>query len=488
MPDYLVIARKYRPKSFQEVLGQNAIVTTLKNAIRRNCLAQAYLFCGARGTGKTTLARVFAKALNCQNPTADFEPCSQCSSCKEIASGSSLDILEIDGASHRGIDDIRQINETVGYASSSGKYKIYIIDEVHMLTKEAFNALLKTLEEPPPRVIFFFATTEPHKILPTILSRCQRFNLNRIPLMDMIHKLRQIANDLNVTIDDEALMMIVNRADGSLRDAESLFDQILTFHEGSISTTDVAAVLGMVPREAFFALDRAGHEGQVATAFEISHQVFSQGKDVGYFIECLMDHFRTILLVQLAGKTASFLSLSEGDRNKYEASAKLYSQEQCLQIIDFLVEVSAQSRFHASNRVALEAILLRILRSHQRISVEQLVRKLSDLEQRLTNGVVSAPIPKRPETIKKEIVSPPPPLVASVNEDPTPTPADLGIKLKPKLTPVNEKPIEVSMPVELGARLTPEAQVAAVKQQGRFDTLLQFAAVELEGTIQKQQR
>ena len=191
MENYQVLARKYRPQKFSEVVGQDPIVTTLKNAIKNKRLAHAYLFCGSRGTGKTTLARVFAKALNCHQPLPDGEPCNQCTSCKEITSGSSLDVLEIDGASHRGIDDVRQINETVGYAASGGGYKIYIIDEVHMLTKEAFNALLKTLEEPPARVMFFFATTEPHKVLPTILSRCQRFNLNRISSEKIVEKLRR---------------------------------------------------------------------------------------------------------------------------------------------------------------------------------------------------------------------------------------------------------------------------------------------------------
>ena len=176
---YQVIARKYRPQTFADVIGQTAIVTTLKNALKFHKLAHAYLFCGCRGTGKTTLARVFSKALNCQKLTENFEPCNQCQSCLEISQGRSLDVIEIDGASHRGIDDIRQINDTIGYAPSSGKYKIYIIDEVHMLTKEAFNALLKTLEEPPANVKFFFATTEPHKVLQTIMSRCQRFDLSR---------------------------------------------------------------------------------------------------------------------------------------------------------------------------------------------------------------------------------------------------------------------------------------------------------------------
>ncbi|MBU6447179.1 MAG: DNA polymerase III subunit gamma/tau, partial [Verrucomicrobia bacterium] len=205
---YQVLARKYRPQSFRDVLAQDAAVTTLKNAIRFDKVAHAYLFCGSRGVGKTTLARLFAKALNCQSLTADFEPCNQCSSCHEISSGQSLDVIEIDGASNRGIDDIRQINETVGYAPSRGRYKIYIIDEVHMLTKEAFNALLKTLEEPPEQAKFFFATTEAHKVLPTIISRCQRFDLARIPPSLIVSKLGEIALDLNRMVDKEALELI----------------------------------------------------------------------------------------------------------------------------------------------------------------------------------------------------------------------------------------------------------------------------------------
>lgn len=505
---YKVIARKYRPQSFREIVGQDAIVTTLKNAIRRNILAHAYLFCGARGTGKTTTARVFAKALNCQNPTTDFEPCNQCSSCKEITAGNSLDVLEIDGASHRGIDDIRQINETVGYATASGKYKIYIIDEVHMLTKEAFNALLKTLEEPPPKVKFFFATTEAHKVLPTILSRCQRFNLSRISINDIISKLRQIAQELGVSVEEEALILLSNRADGSLRDAESLLDQILTFHEGALTVEAVTSVLGLMPRDSLFTLDRAGKEGNLSIAFEIANRVFTEGKDVSFFIDGLIDHIRNILLVQMSGKSAPFLSLTDVERNKYEVSAKLYRQDQCLNILEFLTEAKVQNRFSASSRVTLEAVLLRILRSHQSLPVSMLVQRLAELEQRVagtpatqamsaTLQSVQTHMPAAPsmqhaghETVVSSPLSQPLPLPpqqprparvaeSSMTEDPMPTKADLGIREKKQ--PIQKE----SAPVELGARPTEEARTATVQQQSRYDTLLQFASVELEGTIRK---
>lgn len=515
MSGYQVLARRYRPQLFQEVFGQGAIVTTLKNAIKRNSLAHGYLFCGAKGTGKTTLARVFAKALNCQNPSADFEPCNQCSSCKEITAGHSLDVLEIDGASHRGIDDIRRINETVGYATASGKYKIYIIDEVHMLTKEAFNALLKTLEEPPPRVKFFFATTEPHKVLPTILSRCQRFNLNRIPVADIIEKLRMIAQDLQVTIQEEALLLLAVRADGGLRDAESIFDQVLAFHEGALTEKSVAAVLGMMPRESLFELDRAGKEANLAKAFEIANQVFSQGKDVGSFIESLTEHFRNILLVKLSGANASYLSISNNEREKYETSAKLYSQEQCLTILDLLIESQQQSRSTPPGKIALESILLRILRSHQTLPIEFLVRRLAEIEQHVMGVDAGSPqavreippssafnvLPPSPPSEPKSITvakapvmqpSPPsPPMTRSPIEQPSP------VGKTPQLFPAVQQtpPVSfvepllsipsISAPIELGARPTEEAKQAAVKQQSHYDTLLQFATVELEGTIQK---
>lgn len=498
-PDYQVLARKYRPQVFSEIIGQEAIVTTLKNAIKNHRLAHAYLFCGSRGTGKTTLARVFAKALNCVQPTLDFEPCNACSSCKEIAAGNSLDVLEIDGASHRGIDDVRQINETVGYATSSGKYKIYIIDEVHMLTKEAFNALLKTLEEPPPKVMFFFATTEPHKVLPTILSRCQRFNLNRIPTEKIIDKLRSICGDLGIAVQEEALRLLANRAEGGLRDAESLLDQIIAFHEGEITTTALASMLGIMTQDVLFDLDRAGKEGNYAVAFEIAHAIFSEGKDLVHFVEMLIEHFRNILLMKLAGKNAPFLSISKTAREHYEASAKLYSQEQCMTILDFLIEAQNQIRFTPSAKIALEALLLRIMRTHQRVPVDFLVRRLTELEQNLKGGAVSLPPPSSPNklppppkpTVQEDLYDTQPQtqnldhtkapglddrksvqIFNSVSEDPTPTQADLGIK--------EHKP-KTAAKIELSS-------VESLKRQSRYDTILQFAAVELEGKIQRRGR
>ncbi len=516
MPTYQVIARKYRPQSFAEIVGQEAIVQTLKNALRSERLAHAYLFCGSRGTGKTTLARVLAKALNCAHLNENFEPCNTCSSCKEITSGQSLDVLEIDGASHRGIDDIRQINDTVGYAASSGRYKIYIIDEVHMLTKEAFNALLKTLEEPPPNVKFLFATTEPHKVLPTILSRCQRFNLNRIPLEAIVNKLRAIATDLGVLAEEEALHLLAKCADGGLRDAESLLDQILVFHDGQITVDTVSSVLGIVARDILFELDAAGKEGRFAFAFEVAHLVFSQGKDLLHFIESLVEHFRNLLLVKLSGPHGDYLLLSENEREKYAQSAKLYTKEQCLNLLEYLVEEQNKVRFMPSPRIALESILLHVMRVHQRLPIEVLVRSLTELEDKIAGKqpaetaqevaappkaqtpapapapqpAVIAPKAQAPMPVPQAIIAPKaqpaviePPAAVKAPEAPVKAPPKVKKKETPALT-VDPTPT----PEELGIKPSPDKKTAAkisAEQQSRYDTLMHFAAVELEGTVQK---
>lgn len=493
MTDYQVIARKFRPQRFKEVKGQEAIVTTLKNAIRFNRLSQAYLFCGSRGTGKTTLARLLAKAVNCPHLTEDQEPCNQCPSCREITAGSSLDVIEIDGASHRGIEDIRQINETVGYAAAREGYKIYIIDEVHMLTKEAFNALLKTLEEPPPKVKFFFATTEPHKVLPTIISRCQRFNLNRIPLSQIIQKLKEIARQLGIEAEEEALKCLAQRAEGALRDAESLFDQVLAFEGNAITSASVAEILGLMPNEIYFEIDEAGEAGHFGKAFEITHQLFSEGKDFSSFIEGLIDHLRQILIFKISGGQSALLHLTEAEKQRYTKSAAFYSEEQCADLIEYLLEAKHQYHLSPFSKIALESLLLHVMRSHFKLSIETLVRRLTELEQRidvkeekkaaiappapLPSGptkTLPIPAPKAAPPSMKNPAAAPSLFESSISVDPTPTPADLGRR------PIHPKP---SSP--------PPSAIPIQEQQERkhpphhYDTLFYFAAVELDGKLQK---
>lgn len=441
MSDYQVIARRYRPKRFADVLGQEAIVTTLRNMLRLKQVAHAYLFCGAKGTGKTTLARLFAKALNCHALTAEGDPCDACPSCREIAHGQSMNLIEIDGASNRGIEDIRKINETVAYAPSVGRYKIYIIDEVHMLTKEAFNALLKTLEEPPPAVKFFFATTEVHKVLPTILSRCQRFNLNRIPLEAIVQKLRRIADEMKVQVTPEALQLIATLADGGLRDAESLFDQVLAFQEGAITAETITAILGVMPREVYFQIDEAGSRGDLTVAFAISEQLFLQGKDLYHFVDGLITHLRNLLVVKVAGKECTQIVASSEERMRYEKSALLYQRNQLLDLLNEMVEAQGRIRFAPSLRIAVEALVLRVLRSHQRLPIDVLVKKLADLE-----AAIAGRAPK-PLAVAEPL--------GRVNEDPTPRPEEM-----------------VKTPTRTA-------------HSSRHDTLLQFSAVELQGTLEK---
>ena len=425
--NYQVIARRFRPKSFSEVVGQDAIVSTLLGAIYLNRLAHAYLFCGCRGTGKTTLARLFAKALNCQRRSKEGEPCNACASCKDIALGSSLDVLEIDGASHRGIEDIRQINEAVHFAPTRGKYKIYLIDEVHMLTKEAFNALLKTLEEPPEHVKFFFATTEPHKIPATILSRCQRLNLSRISANEVVKKLDEIGKALELTVEIEALDLIARLCEGSLRDAQSLFDQVIAYSGTEVKADVVREVLGLPSVELFDKLDRAKNSYEVA--FEIAHEVFSSAKHIGYFLEELTRHFRHILLAKRGVGT--------------HLSHELYREEQLLDILELLVQGAQTIKTAPSEQVHLEMLLLQIIRSHERLSLETLVRRLEQLEE--SRPIHQAIPPKAMDPQKTE-----PKKIETPKVEPT------------------QKPV---------------TKTISTLEQSKIDTLTRFAAKELGGSL-----
>lgn len=479
MAEYQVISKKYRPQKFSDVFGQDPIVQTLKNAIAQNKLAHAYLFSGSRGTGKTTLARIFAKAINCPNLNSDFEPCSICQTCKEIALGISLDVMEIDGASNRGIDDIRKIKDNVGYATASARYKIYIIDEVHMLTKEAFNALLKTLEEPPPRVKFIFATTELHKVLPTIVSRCQRFSLSRISTAKIKEKLKSIALDLNQEISEEALDIIAKRAEGGLRDAESLLEQIISFHEGSIDKNIVADVLGIMPQEALFELDLAGKEGRLVKAFEVVHTLFSEGKDFQHFVEMLTEHYRNLLFLKLSKDSTALLELQPAMEEAYQKSASYYTKEQLLDILDYLFNVESTIRSAPSCKVALEALLLRIMRTHKALPIELLVKRLIELEHAM--GTKAAPPPKPISGIP---IEPPKKIEPALPKTEEAKPVKIAVE-QPLFVEEKTKPAASPAPSkELPS--TPIAERAASKEPHFYDTLLQFATIEFEGRLKRQ--
>lgn len=465
---YQSLPRKYRPQTFQALVGQEAVVTTLKNALKFHRVAHAYLFCGSRGTGKTSVARLFAKALNCTQLTADCEPCNQCTSCQEIAAGRSLDVLEIDGASNRGIDDIRQLNETVGYASSSGKYKIYIIDEVHMLTKEAFNALLKTLEEPPTNVKFFFATTEPHKMPATIISRCQRFDFGRLSTSEIVLKLRKIADDQKAQIEDAALQLIAHLAEGGLRDAESLLDQLLCYSEGPITYDSVAQAVSLSPRSYYFRLDTAIADRNLAFAFELSQEIFSSGKEIASFLDGLAEHFRTLLQIKLGLPFSTYLS--ESDKKAYATSEKLYTEEECLYALDYILGWCKELSKIPFKQSLLEMILLHLLRSKQRIALPTLVRHLMEMDKGGATAQPHSNFSVQPDAQRQAIVEERSPAISVEKSEPKKELDEQPVS--PAKTPEPKDIIPLSSAPELPR-----------SHQSRYDTLLRFAAIELEGSV-----
>ena len=308
MENYIVSARKYRPDTFESVVGQKSLTTTLKNAIQSGKLAHAFLFCGPRGVGKTTCARIFAKTINCQNPTPDGEPCNCCESCQSFNQQRSFSIYELDAASNNSVDDIRSLNEQVRIPPQTGRYKVYIIDEVHMLSQAAFNAFLKTLEEPPAHAIFILATTEKHKILPTILSRCQIYDFSRIEVADIIGHLQNIAKNEGINCEHEALRIIAQKSDGCMRDALSLFDQMVSFTQGDLTYSKVIESLNVLDYEYYFRLTQNMLLGETAQALLLFNNVLSHGFEGNIFIEGAASHFRDLLVASdAATKSLPFI-------------------------------------------------------------------------------------------------------------------------------------------------------------------------------------
>lgn len=377
---YTALYRKWRPVSFEDVKGQDPIVQTLKNQITSERIGHAYLFCGTRGTGKTSIAKIYARAVNCEHPV-DGSPCNECASCKSILAGTSMNVVEIDAASNNGVENIRDIREQVQYPPTEGKYRVYIIDEVHMLSIGAFNALLKTLEEPPSYVIFILATTEVHKIPITILSRCQRYDFKRISLETIAGRLRQLTEAEHIETEDKALMYIAKAADGSLRDALSLLDQCVAFHYGKLLTYEnVLDVLGAVDSGVFSSMFNAVIEGRTKDCITQLEEIVIQGRELGQFVTDFIWYLRNLLLVQSADDAEGLLDMSEENLKQLKEDSTKTDGNTLMRYIRVLSELSNQLRYASQKRVMVEVALIKLTRPSMEPDLDSILQRLKQLE------------------------------------------------------------------------------------------------------------
>lgn len=384
---YTALYRKFRPDTFADVKGQDAIVQTLKNQINADRIGHAYLFCGTRGTGKTTVAKILAKAVNCEHPI-DGNPCNECATCKAIAAGSSMNVIEIDAASNNGVDNIREIREETTYSPTEGKYKVYIIDEVHMLSIGAFNALLKTLEEPPSYVIFILATTEAHKIPITILSRCQRYDFKRISILTIADRLTQLMKEEQVEVEEKAIRYIARKADGSMRDALSLMDQCIAFYLGQKLTYDnVLDVLGAVDTEVFSRMLRLILQNQVAELMKMLEDLVMQGRELGQFVTDFTWYMRNLLLLKASDDLEDVLDVSTDNLKLLQEEAGMVREDTLIRYIRIFSELSNQIKFESSKRIALEVALIKLCRPEMERDETSLLDRIRRLEQMMQNGV-----------------------------------------------------------------------------------------------------
>ena len=385
---YLALYRKYRPKSFDEVRGQEHIVTTLKNQMKTGRIGHAYLFCGTRGTGKTSVAKLFAKAVNCESPV-DGNPCGECSVCKSIDSQVSLNVTELDAASNNSVDNIRDIIESVRYSPTEGKYKVYIIDEVHMLSTSAFNALLKTLEEPPAYVIFILATTEVHKIPITIMSRCQRYDFKRITGETIAGCLKDLMESEGIETEDRALKFIARAADGSMRDAQSLLDQCIAFYIGQKLTYEkVVEVLGSVETEVFARLLRYINDGQVPGCMSVLDEVLSTGGELVQFVTDFAGYLRNLLLAQSVDDPEEVLELSRENMELVIHESKQVNSETVVRYIGIMSELANRIRYASQKRLLIEVELIKMARPQMQPDYESLLDRIRILENQMSNGVI----------------------------------------------------------------------------------------------------
>jgi DNA polymerase III subunit gamma/tau len=418
---YQVFARKYRPQTFDDLVGQAHVTRTLKNAVEQNRLAHAYLFVGPRGIGKTSTARILAKALNCvKGPTVT--PCGVCDSCKEIAGGNSLDVLEIDGASNNGVEQVRELRDNVRYAPTKGKFKIYIIDEVHMLTSAAFNALLKTLEEPPAHVKFIFATTEPQKVLPTILSRCQRFDLHRIPANLIAQHLQFIAGKEKIALDPAAAHAIAKGADGGLRDAESMLDQLVAFCGDKIAEPDVLSVFGFTSEQTVAQFTEKILRGETPEALELLHAEADNGKDMMKLMSDLISYLRDLLVGKVKPEALAD-DLNPELQKSLETQAAMIETDRLLELIDQFAAAEGRMKWAPNKRLHFEVAVIKAIQTLNQVTLNEVIQNLAALRDGRAPVGRDAVEPQRPAP-----KAPVEKAVASVAKTPAPSAAPIDPK------------------------------------------------------------
>jgi len=390
---YIVTARKWRPQFFRDVIGQKHVTETLMRAINTDQIGHAYLFSGPRGVGKTTVARIFARALNCEHGPSE-EPCNECSICSSIQNGNSMDVQELDGASHSSVDNARELISSIGYHPVQCRYKIYIIDEVHMLSREAFNALLKTLEEPPANVIFVFATTEPHKIPATILSRCQRYDFHRLSVHDIAGKLNKISKTDGIQIDDTSVMLIARRATGAMRDAESILEQLKASRGAMITVEDVIEVLGIADRDVFFKIIDKCHDNDARGAIEIFNEYFDEGGDLKEFVEGLLGHFRDLLYACYEDGLEHVI-LSEDMKTRIKEQSVWFGQDDIIRMVGFITDVETSLSYAVMPVLRIEVALARMATMEKTVQLKDLFQRLGGTPKTLKTAFSGSDIQGR---------------------------------------------------------------------------------------------
>lgn len=388
---YLVLARQWRPQVFEEVIGQRSITQTLQNAISQNRVSHAFLFSGARGVGKTSTARILAKALNCEKGP-QVNPCNRCTSCKEITEGISMDVIEIDGASNRGIEEIRELRENVRYTPAKSRYKIYIIDEVHMLTREAFNALLKTLEEPPGHIIFIFATTEPYKIPATILSRCQRYDFKRISVKEIMESLKRIVEREGIQISQRGLHILAKESEGSMRDAQSLLDQVISYGGKEIRDEAITEVLGLIDQKILSDTIEAIAEKDAKRCVEIVEHLYQYGYDIQHFCQELLHSLRNLILMKVSDHPEGLIELPPEELEGLKKQAQKFQFEQLDHLFSLLLKGEEEVAQSAFPRTMLEMVLIRMATLRPTLPIDEILKKLEGMEKTSLGSVSPKPI------------------------------------------------------------------------------------------------